>query len=502
MMAQILDVTDDHADYMCDESRRVGHAEKITFPKSIADVREALQISVENGWPVTVQGGRTGITGGCVPDGGLILNLSRMNAMGGIDSDRMTIQPGALLADIRETIKGSGLFFPSDLTETTASIGGMVANNASGARSFKYGPVRNWIHALEVVLTNGETVRVERGVHKANDLDFKLGRLKGRLPDISHLRRCDSVKSAAGYFVKPDMDLVDLFIGAEGTLGVVTEVTINLLAEPVQLNGLTAFFASEAEAIEFVRFLRDAGWGTRPATGVGPGAVGQLPSAGVPIAIEFFDAQSLELLRRMKEENEAFADLPALNPEFHTAIYFEFDCDVPDVVIDKAGEAIDCWFAEGEHEIETLKNFRHAIPESVNMLIGERKKTIPELTKLGTDMSVPDGQLENAMRMYHEGLAEAGLEYVIFGHIGNNHVHVNIMPRSMEEYERGKALYLEWAKQVVEWGGSVSAEHGIGKIKRDFLKLMYGDDGIEEMKRLKECFDPMNLLNRGNLFIL
>jgi len=487
MTAQILDVTDDHADYMCDESRRVGHAEKITFPKSIADVREALQISVENGWPVTVQGGRTGITGGCVPEDGLILNLSRMNTIGGVEGDCMTIQPGALLADIRTTVGGGGdpaMFFPSDLTETTASIGGMVANNASGARSFRYGAVRNWIHALEVVLTNGETVRVERGVHKANDLDFKLGSLKGRLPDISHLRRCDSVKSAAGYFVKPDMDLVDLFIGAEGTLGVITEITIKLLPKPEQINGLTAFFASEAEAIEFVRFLREAG------------------STIPPTAIEFFDAHALDLLRRMKAENDAFADLPVLNPDFHTAIYFEFDCDVPDAVVDKADEAIDCWFAEGDHEIETLKNFRHAIPESVNMLIGERKKTIPELTKLGTDMSVPDDRLEDVMRMYHEGLTEAGLEYVIFGHIGNNHVHVNILPRSMEEYERGKALYLEWAKQVVEWGGSVSAEHGIGKIKRDFLKLMYGDDGIEEMKRLKECFDPMNLLNRGNLFIV
>lgn len=486
MKVQILDVTDDHADYLSDESRRAGRAEKIVFPRSTAEVKDALQVAVEKGWAVTVQGGRTGITGGCVPDGGLILNLSRMNAIGGVDGDCMTIQPGALLADIRTTVGGGGdpaMFFPSDLTETTASIGGMVSNNASGARSFKYGPVRNWIQALEVVLANGETVRIQRGVHKASGLDFKLGSIEGRLPDISHLRRCDSVKSAAGYFVKPDMDLVDLFIGAEGTLGVVTGVTIKLLPEPEQMNGLTAFFANENESIEFVRFLRDAG------------------STIPPTAIEFFDAQSLGLLRRMKAENDAFADLPVLNPDFHTAIYFEFDCDVPDAVIDRADEAIECWFAEGEHEIEALRNFRHAIPESVNMLIGERKKTTPDLTKLGTDMSVPDDRLEDVMRMYHEGLTEAGLEYVIFGHIGNNHVHINILPCSMEEYEKGKALYLEWAKQVVEWGGSVSAEHGIGKIKVEFLKLMYGDDGIKEMKRLKGLFDPENLLNRGNLFI-
>jgi len=493
----LLDIGDEYADYLRDESRWEGHAEKITFPKSMEGIREALRSAAKNNWPVTVQGGRTGITGGCVPEGGLILNLSRMNAMGEIEGDRMTVQPGALLVDIRTAIKDSGLFFPSDLTETTASIGGMVANNASGARSFRHGAVRNWIQALEVVLANGETVRIERGVHKADELAFKLGGIEGTLPAL----RMPKVKNAAGYFVKPDMDLVDLFIGAEGTLGIVTEITIKLLPKPEQINGLTAFFSSEGKALEFVRFLRDTGSGIRPTDkDCDKSAVGQLPSAGAPVAIEFFDSRSLDLLRRMKSENAAFADLPKLKPEFHTAIYFEFDEEVPEAVVEKAGEATDCWFAEGEREIETLKNFRHAIPEAVNMLIGERKKTVPELTKLGTDMSAPDDQLETVMRMYHEGLAEAGLEYVIFGHIGNNHVHVNILPQSMEEHEKGKALYLDWAKQVVAMGGSVSAEHGIGKNKTEFLKLMHGDDGIREMQKFKHLFDPAGLLNPGNLF--
>jgi len=478
MALRILDVNEDHADFLRDESRKVGHAGKIAFPRSVDDVCEALQIATENHWPVTVQGGRTGITGGCVPAGGLILNLSRMNAIGEIEGDQMTVQPGALLADIRTAIKDSGLFFPSDLTETTASIGGMVANNASGARSFLHGAVRNWIQSLEVVLANGETVHIERGVHRASGLHFKLGSVEGRLPPMEQ----PDVKSAAGYFARPDMDLVDLFIGAEGTLGIVTEITIKLLPKPEQIYGLTAFFASEEEALDFVRFLRDDESGTRPT------------------AIEFFDFHALELLRRMKTENTAFTDLPELKPEFHTAIYFEYDGDVPDSVVEKADGAIDCWIAEGEREIETLKNFRHAIPEAVNMLIGERKQIVPELTKLGTDMSVPDSELEHVMRMYHEGLAEAGLEYVIFGHIGNNHVHVNILPRSAEEYEKGKALYLDWAKQVVAVGGSVSAEHGIGKIKTDFLKLMYGTEGICEMRKLKKQFDPIGLLNPGNLF--
>ncbi len=475
MCVQILAVNEEYADFLRDESRREGWAEAIVFPTSTQEVCEALAVARENEWPITVQGGRTGITGGCVPSGGLILNCSRMKAIGPIDGDRITVQPGATLADIRAALQGSGLFFPSDLTETSASIGGMVANNASGARSFKYGSARNWIDALEVVLTSGEVVRVERGVHKADGFLFHLGSLSGDLPDIPH----PAVKSAAGYFIQPNMDLLDLFIGAEGTLGMVTSITLRLLPEPSELTGLTAFFASENDALQFVRSLR---------------------AKTNPIAIEFFDCHTLALLRRMKSEVAAFAELPLLAPEYHTAVYFEYEGAVPDSLEPLVESALECWMAEGSQEIGALKHFRHAVPESINLLIAERKKAIPELTKLGTDMSVPDEQLESVMRMYHAGLADAGLEYVIFGHIGNNHLHVNILPRSMEEYELGKALYFNWAHQVVEWGGSVSAEHGIGKLKTGFLELMLGRENLRKMQDLKHLFDPSNLLNPGNLF--
>ncbi|MBN2704431.1 MAG: FAD-binding oxidoreductase [Pontiellaceae bacterium] len=475
MCVQILAVNEEYADFLHDESRWNGRAEAIVFPTSTQEVCEALAIARGNEWPVTVQGGRTGITGGCVPSGGLVLNCSRMNAIGPIDGERITVQPGAVLSDLRAALQGIGLFFPSDPTETSASIGGMVANNASGARSYKYGSIRNWIDALEVVLASGETVRLERGVHKADGFSFQLGSFSGELPEIPH----PAVKSAAGYFIQPNMDLVDLFIGAEGTLGVVTSITLRLLPEPGELTGLTAFFVSEAAALQFIRALR---------------------VETNPIAIEFFDGHTLELLRRMKNEVAAFAELPLLAPEYHTAVYFEYEGAVPDSLETLVELAIECWMGDGAQEIVALKHFRHAVPESINLLIAERKKAIAGLTKLGTDMAVPDEQLENVMRMYHEGLADAGLDYVIFGHIGNNHLHVNILPRSMEEYKTGKALYFNWARQVVDWGGSVSAEHGIGKLKTEFLELMLGRENLRRMQELKHLFDPSGLLNPGNLF--
>ncbi len=320
---------------------------------------------------------------------------------------------------------------------------------------------------MEVVLAHGETIRIERGVHQAKGLDFQLGKIKGTLPRL----KIPEVKTAAGYFVKPDMDLVDLFIGAEGTLGVVTEIIIKLWPLPKKRVGLVSFFPSEEEALDFVIFLREAG------------------SSISPIAIEFLDDQSLELLRQTP------SDLPELNPNFHTAIYFEYEGDVPNIVVEKAGEAIDCWIAESDHELDVLKQFRHAIPEAINQRIAERK-----MMKLGTDMSVPDGQLKKVMQLYRKGLAEAGLEYVIFGHMGNNHVHVNILPHSLAEFEKGKVLYLDWAKQIIKMKGSISAEHGIGKLKIEFLEIMHGREGIHKMRKLKQLFDPDRLLNPGNLF--
>ena len=164
------------------------------------------------------------------------------------------------------------------------------------------------------------------------------------------------------------------------------------------------------------------------------------------------------------------------------------------------GGADATWLATTDRELERLKYFRHAVPEAVNLLIDERRKTVPGLPKLGTDMAVPDAALERVWALYHEGLARHGLDYVIFGHVGNNHLHVNILPRTLAEYETGKSLYLEWAEAIVGMGGTVSAEHGIGKFKVALLQTLYGAEGVAQMRAVKRAFDPEGLLNRGNLF--
>lgn len=164
------------------------------------------------------------------------------------------------------------------------------------------------------------------------------------------------------------------------------------------------------------------------------------------------------------------------------------------------GSERDTWVARTDVDRERQRLFRHAVPECVNMLIDRRRRVTPSITKLGSDMSVPDERLHDVVDLYRRTLAETGLESAAWGHIGNNHLHVNILPRDEADFAAGKDLFRAWAREVTAMGGAVSAEHGVGKIKRDFLLTMYGEMHVDEMAHLKAAFDPTGRLNRGNLF--
>jgi D-lactate dehydrogenase (cytochrome) len=516
------DVAANYADYLKDESRKAGCADSISFPLSADEVCATLKWAAERGLAVTTQGSRTGITGGASPDGGHVLNLSRMKGVrglarhGGREVFVLTVEPGVTLADVNRMASArqfdttawnatsraalemlaesqTQYVFAPDLTETSASIGGLLACNASGARSYLYGAARRHVERIVVALADGDTLELRRGAHRAWGRRFSVvtaggRRIEGLLPSY----RMPDVKNASGFYAAENMDLIDLFIGAEGTLGVLVEADILLIPAPPVLWGITVFLPDEAGALRLVEEAR---------------------RKTCPTAIEFMNHGALDLLRRMKASNPAFAAVPDLPARWHTGIYVEYQgrCEddtemqvamLSEILAACGGDPDATWLATDARGIERFKTTRHAIPEAVNLLIDERRRTHPRLTKLGTDLAVPDAHLQDVMRMYREDLGARGLESVTFGHIGNNHVHVNIIPRSMEEYEAGRALYLHWARRVVALGGSVSAEHGIGKLKAEMLKLMYGAEGIEQMRAVKRCFDPQWRLNRGNLFSL
>ena len=531
-------IEEEYSDYLRDESRLHGKADSISFPRNSRDILSVLARVRERNMPLTIQGGRTGISAGAVPLGGHILNLSRMNrilALGRKGENGpflLTVQPGLVLEELRTALadkrfqtenwdrealrvlgpflEAGPVFFPPDPTETSATLGGMVACNASGACSFHYGPTRNFIEGLEVVLADGSLVQLKRGQTRAEGRDFSLPRtgappLKGTLPAYE----LPNVKNASGYHSAEDMDLVDLFIGSEGTLGIISGIVCRLHPAPGQVTGITAFFQEEKQALHFVRLLRDD---HSPSSfkDSGHGEESRDRDPRLPRAIEFFDSHALKLLDK-KNHGSSLAALPPVPPGCSAAVYVEYHTrdaleaeealQVFSGFLEESGGDLDLtWMADSDKNIDHLKGLRHAVPEAVNLLIDERRKQYPELTKLGTDMAVPDDRLEWVFDLYRSDLKSSGLEYVMFGHVGNNHIHVNILPRDMGEYEEGRKLYEQWGRRVVGVGGSVSAEHGIGKLKKSLLKEMYGEEGIDAMRRLKQLFDPEGMLNPGNLF--
>ncbi len=516
---QIRTMCDDYAEYLRDESRSVGTAESISFPKTEEDVREILRAEYAAGHRITVQGARTGLAAAAVPHGGHVMNMMKMDRVLGMRQDEngrfyVTAQPGVILSQLKKQIESKKFetadwdeasqkafrafldapeqLLTPDPTEGSASIGGIVACNASGARSYLYGPTRGHVSAIRVVLRDGEVIALKRGEVFAKGRTMTLTTESGKtftfaLPTY----QLPKTKNASGYFIADDMDAIDLFIGSDGTLGVTTAVELSLIPMPNLVWGVTCFFKQQDSAIRFVPMLREN--------------VDKLAS------MEFFNGDALELLRQQKANNTAFAQLPAVPQEYNCAVYTEIHCNTEDEALDrlfKIGEAMtacggcedDTWVARNGVDRDRLYFFRHAIPESVNMLIDRRKKIDPVITKLGSDMSVPDQYLAQIVAMYDSTLKELGLESAKFGHIGNNHLHVNILPRNGEEYRTGKELFKKWAAEVTRMGGAVSAEHGVGKLKADFLTIMYGEAHIAEMAKMKAVFDPKGLLGTGNLF--
>ena len=518
-MADIRQFSDEYEEYRRDESRTVGEADSISFPTSEGDVRAILAELHGAGVPVTVQGARTGLAAGAVPHGGHVMSLTRMNRYLGMRRGEdgtfyLAMEPGVVLLELRKHLAAKSLahdgwdaaslealaafeaageqFFPTDPTEASACMGGIVACNASGARSYKYGPVRPHVTGLHVALADGDLLVLRRGKKFADGRRLSLTTESGRellldLPTYEMPR----TKNASGYFVADGMDAIDLFIGACGTLGVITQIEVALMPAPAVVWGVSCFFASEDSALEFTEKVR--------------------PALSRAAAVEFFDEGALNILRRQREASTAFSALLKLSDDAAVCVYVELDCEdeeqataelyrLGDVLASAGGDESATWVARTEIDRENLIFFRHAVPESVNMLIDERRRTDPTITKLGSDMSVPNARLADVIALYRRTLAESGLESAAWGHIGDNHLHVNILPRDAQDYRRGGELFAQWASEVTAMGGAVSAEHGVGKIKAGFLETMYGHEAMVESAQLKLQLDPAGQLGRGNLF--
>jgi FAD/FMN-containing dehydrogenase len=438
-----------------DASGFSGEADEIVTPAGEAEAIAFLQHASQSATPVTISGAGTGVTGGRVPQGGALLSLEKFNRLE-IRHGCAVAGAGVLLADLHAAAAGWGQFYPPDPTETSAQIGGTIATNASGSRSFRYGDTRRHVLRLRVILMDGRVLDVRRG----DAVDFPI-------PEIPIPQ---TTKHTAGYRLSPGMDWIDLFVGSEGTLGVVTEAELRLLPSPAEFLAGVVFFTHDGLALDAVEEWR--------------------VSAQARM-LEYFDKPSLDLLR------QRFPEIPRAAG---AAILFEEEnADVDrwhDRLIAAAALADDSWFATTPGDREKFRKFRHALPELVNAVVRRNG-----FMKLGSDYAVPVARNREMMAEYRRRL-EPEYDYVIFGHIGDAHVHVNILPATEQQFARGQALMLDFARHAVELGGTVSAEHGLGKRKRGLLEVQFTTDQIEAMRQVKRRLDPQWLLGQGTLFPL
>jgi D-lactate dehydrogenase (cytochrome) len=451
-----------------------GHAEGVYIPENERDVQDIIT----QGNPLTISAGETGTTGGCIPFGGWVLTTQKLNKIININPKEKfaIVQPGVTLEEIEKEVKKENLLYAPDPTEKTATIGGNVATNASGGRGYRFGSTRDHIRRIRVVLPSGIGLNLKRGLFNANNKnEFALPHFTFPIPSYT----MPQAKNSAGFYSKPGMDLVDLFIGSEGTLGIVTEIEIGLVPALRETFDIVAFFPTEDLAVDFVIEAKKK----------------KDPTVNF---FEYFDENTLQMLKT------TYTHIPE---GAKAAVYIEQEITPENEktylddwasLLEKFKASIDnCWLGMDAAQKEELAQFRHAIPEHINELYKKQG-----IIKMATDIAVPTNNFKEMYDFYVSSLAarRSTLFHIKFGHIGENHLHVNLLPKTEEEKSVAKDIIMRYVKKGISLGGTVSAEHGIGKIKHQYLKEMYGEAGIAEMLQIKKHFDPNYILNKGNIF--
>ena len=433
--------------------------EGVVRPSSVDEIAALLGEANASRTPVTAAGMQSSTTGASISAVGLLMSLRALSTIHDIDTDTRSVRvgAGAIVADVRRAAEAAGLLFTPDPTsEEESTIGGAIACNASGARSLRYGATGPHVRALTVLLANGERLELRRPLLEKNTVGYR----------IAH-------------------DPVDWFIGSEGTLGIVVEAELALHPLPAQVLGLAIPFVNESDALAFVVAARRS-------------------TAVYPRCLEFFDERAMTIARDA-EGTSGWAS------EARAMIYVEetgaeeasSDDELP----------LDAWLAlaEAHHALASdirvydapaplrdARRMRHAVPATMN----ERGAACRSAggRKVSTDWAVPFPRLAEALQIARRLASEHGVaQAVAYGHAGNGHPHQNFIAHDSAELQRIEAVVAATLREVVAMGGTVAAEHGIGKIKRKWLPLQTSDVQQRVMRALKHEFDPAGILAPGNV---
>jgi D-lactate dehydrogenase (cytochrome) len=493
-----------------------GHAAGLVHPATEAEIAEVLGRSVA----VLPIGAQSSLTGGATPMGEVLLSTDRLNRIEAVGADTVRVQAGVTLAQLDEALEGAGCAYPAAPTYDGATVGGIVATNAAGAGTFKYGTTRDWVQALTIVLPTGDVLDLERGETRAHPdgyFDLELSGRTTRVP-IPRYQMPRLPKLSAGYFTAPRMDLVDLFIGAEGTLGVVTAATLRVLPVRPAICLALVPFADPRAALGFVARLRDAAHETwRLVT-----------RRGVDVAaIEHLDARCLALVR---EDGIARASGVTIPPDAATALLVTLelppgtradqafeeigrarDPGAPDTplvrfctLLAEAGvlDLVEIAVPGDRARARQLLAVREGVPAAVNQRVGRAQQSVdPRIEKTAADLIVPFDRLQELIDGCAAEFGRRGLDAAVWGHVSDGNVHPNVIPRSFADVEAGKAAILALGREAIRLGGAPLAEHGVGRnrVKQQLLRQLYGEEGVEEMRRVKRALDPDGRLAPGVL---
>jgi glycolate oxidase len=425
--------------------------EVVVKPQRTEEVSKILEYANDHIIPITPRGGATGLCGGCVPSlGGIVLSVERMNKIIEVDVNNQmaVVEAGVHLMDFYEAVESAGLFFPPHPGDESAMIGGLIAANAGGARAVKYGVIRNYIRGLEVVLASGKII----------------------LPGGKFM------KSSAGY------NLMNLFIGSEGTLGVITSAVIQLMPPPEIIRSLIIPYDDLKQAIETVPLL--------------------IKRKILPMAVEFIPKEVI--LRTEKILKKSWPS--KMGSTYLLVILDASSEDEIDNLSQKVAEvsfekgALDVFVADNPGKQKQVLDIRSKLYESI------KEDNIETL-----DIAVPRAEIAEHVKKVMEVQEKYGMWLPTYGHAADGNVHTHIMK---VRYDKGKLIPLseeEWKEKLNkvrkelfqdcrERGGTISGEHGIGLVKKPYLSYAVDDEEISMMKGIKKVFDPHSILNPEKIF--
>jgi D-lactate dehydrogenase (cytochrome) len=476
-----------------------GHAEGVVFPQTAEEVARA----VGNARTVLAIGAQSSLTGGATPMGELLVSTAKLGRMALTSPGVVGVQAGVTIDALQTFLAPRNAWFPPAPTFTGATAGGVVATNAAGAATFKYGSTRPWVEGITVVLADGSVLTLSRGDVVATGQVLEIAGRRVPVPGYS----LPSVpKVSAGYFAAPAMDAIDLFIGSEGTLGIITDISFRVVSPPPAVAMAMVPCQSEEQAIQLTSRLR---------------------AASLAIAIENIDRRSIEIL---VEDGVTAREHVTFPPGTEMALFVQLELP-PGTTAERAYDEIAaagelaaesvlgqfCRLLSGEGLLDSteialpgdrrrmaqLAAVREGVPAGVNQRVGIAKATVDaRIAKTAADMVVPFDRFAEMNAIYRRGFESRGLDYAIWGHISDGNVHPNVIPRSYHDVEKGRDAILEFGREVARLGGCPLAEHGVGRspIKQQLLRQLYGDEGIEQMRAVKRALDPEWKLAPGVIF--